>query len=205
MGQFRAALGRLPCAAEELPGAFILRPPLRQFDISQDCRQQIVEIVGYSSGHLTDRLHLLRLTEGGLGLFALAHLDAQPRIRILKLSRALDHKALELGRDVLPLQEISARIVLPAPRPEAGLDRAQKRDRLDGPLQQRHVPKRRHQPFHARETGKPAAACQKDDRHIGPRRLAIDPGQKVLIGEPGKSLFRNEDGSGSFSKRRRSF
>jgi hypothetical protein len=82
-GQHGGALARLdrrPDAAAEEPGldvAAALQLALDIAKVAEDNLQDVVEIVRDAAGHLADRLHLLRLAQGLLRLFALDDLRFQ--------------------------------------------------------------------------------------------------------------------------------
>ena len=76
-GQFFAALDRAQRHIDPGLQLIIHLPPAEHFESTLQYSQQIVEVVRDPARQLAERLHLLRLTELGLGLGSPAHLAPQ--------------------------------------------------------------------------------------------------------------------------------
>ena len=59
-----------------------------EFKIAEYRRQQVVEVVRYATGHLTDHFHFLCLLKGRLGLPTFSDLLSQLFICLFKLGRS---------------------------------------------------------------------------------------------------------------------
>ena len=97
--QARAPLGRGHGGGQRSGEPLVRRldPCLEQFEIAEDCGQQIVEIVRHAGGQLPDRLDALCLPQLRLGLFALVDLRREPAVGGFEFGGALGDPPFEQG------------------------------------------------------------------------------------------------------------
>jgi hypothetical protein len=144
-----------------------------------------------------DGFELLRVAQRLLRPRALGHLRAQRVVRRLQLARPLGDQALQLLRRPVALGQVLAHLVLPPPRAHRGLHGARQGDGLDRPLEDRHVPERRHQPPAPRRDRRVhALAGQHHEGHVRPRRLPLDPGDQLFDRLVVQRLLGDEHGVG---------
>ncbi len=91
-------------------------PPLDLVDVSQDHRQQVVEIMGHAGGELAHRFQSLRLAEHRLDTFALCDLIGQLAVGAGELRGALLDPKFQQGLGGADgLDALAGFVLAPAP------------------------------------------------------------------------------------------
>ena len=91
---------------EITPNTVVCAPADREFKIAKHGRQQVIEVVRYATGHLTNHFHFLCLLKGCLGLPPFSDLLAQLFIRLFELACPLADQIFQMHRRCLALEEV---------------------------------------------------------------------------------------------------
>ena len=155
---------------------------LQDIESTGDWGQQIVEIVRHAAGQLAERLQLLGFMQLGHGRFA--------------LGGAILNALLEVGGELVQFLQPCARLILPAAAAQRRLGQADKRGRMERPLEEGDVSEYLEEPPGLGIALQPAAALgQKHERKVGPFGLLLEPlrqSMKIasadrLLGDDGKA------------------
>ena len=112
------------CSLKISPNAVVCTPTKRKFKIAKHRGQQVVEVVRYATGHLTDHFHFLCLLKGRFGLPTLSDLLAQLFIRLFELAGPLADQIFQLRRRRLAVEEVVLHLVLTPTSAQRGADTA---------------------------------------------------------------------------------
>ena len=121
---FAPRLRSLGCSFEITSNAFVCAPTNCEFEIAKHRRQQVIEVVRYATGHLTDHFHFLCLLKGRLGLPTFSDLLAQLFIRLFELAGPLADQIFQLRRRRLTVEEVVLHLVLTPTSAQRGANSA---------------------------------------------------------------------------------
>ena len=177
--------------AIELVDAALAQASLQKLQAAGYAGQEIVEVVGETAGQLSDRLHLLALT--------------QRLFRRHEFVRALLYTALQV-RGKLPQRplacayflEPASRVILPAARAQRGARETDQRRRMKRPLEERDIAERLEEtPRRGIALQAAAALSQKDEREIRPFLLVVEEACKAVKIGAAQRLFGDKPESGA--------
>lgn len=129
----------MSCSLEITPNAVVGAPTKCELEIAEHRGQQVVEVVRYTTGHLTDDFHFLCLLESRLRLPTFRDLLSQLVIRCFKLGRSLADQIFQLRRRRLAVEQVVLYFVLTPSSAKRRANSAHQCNGIQGPLEQRNI------------------------------------------------------------------